>query len=104
VAVNRQKLQLIGVTAMLIACKYEEMFPPTVDDFVYISDSTYPREEVIKTEGLILTGLRFNLTVATPYDFLVRFAHLAGFDDRATLLAHVWNCSTAQHPLALACR
>lgn len=36
--VHRSKLQLVGVTAMLIACKYEEIYPPEVRDFVYITD------------------------------------------------------------------
>jgi len=39
--VHRQKLQLVGVTAMLIACKYEEIYPPIVKDFVYITDNAY---------------------------------------------------------------
>jgi hypothetical protein len=31
----------VGVTAMLIASKYEEIYPPTVKDFVYITDNAY---------------------------------------------------------------
>ena len=45
--VIRKKLQLVGVTAMLIACKYEEVSVPTVEDFVLITDKAYTREEVI---------------------------------------------------------
>lgn len=45
--VNRQKLQLIGVTAMLVACKYEEIYPPIVKDFVYITDNAYTKEEIL---------------------------------------------------------
>jgi len=36
--VLRQKLQLVGVTSMLIASKYEEIYAPEVKDFVYITD------------------------------------------------------------------
>lgn len=39
--VKRNKLQLIGVTAMLIASKYEEIYAPEVRDFVYITDKAY---------------------------------------------------------------
>lgn len=46
--VNRQKLQLVGVTAMLIACKYEEIYPPIVKDFVYITDNAYTKEEILQ--------------------------------------------------------
>ena len=41
VPVARSKLQLVGVGCMLVAAKYEEIHPPAVDEFVYISDNTY---------------------------------------------------------------
>ena len=41
--VSRKRLQLVGVTAMLIASKYEEIWAPEVRDFVYISDKAYDR-------------------------------------------------------------
>lgn len=52
--VNRQKLQLVGVTAMLIACKYEEIYPPIVKDFVYITDNAYTKEEILAMERKML--------------------------------------------------
>jgi len=45
--VVRKKLQLVGVTAMLLACKYEEVSVPLVEDFVLISDNAYTRIEVL---------------------------------------------------------
>jgi len=44
--VMRGRLQLVGVSCMLIASKYEEIFAPQVDDFVYITDNTYSSTEV----------------------------------------------------------
>jgi len=41
--VARSEYQLLGVTAMLIASKYEEIFPPEVRDFIHITDDTYKR-------------------------------------------------------------
>ena len=35
---SRKKLQLLGVSAMMIACKLEEIYAPEIKDFVYISD------------------------------------------------------------------
>ena len=52
--VNSQKLQLVGVTAMLIACKYEEIYPPIVRDFVYITDNAYTKEEILEMERKML--------------------------------------------------
>ena len=52
--VHRSKLQLIGVTAMLIACKYEEIYPPIVKDFVYITDHAYTKEDILEQERKML--------------------------------------------------
>lgn len=41
--VSRQKLQLVGVTAMFIATKYEEIYPPDLRDFVYVTDKAYTK-------------------------------------------------------------
>uniref|UniRef100_A0A2K5BZT7 Cyclin-like domain-containing protein n=1 Tax=Aotus nancymaae TaxID=37293 RepID=A0A2K5BZT7_AOTNA len=41
--VSRKKLQLVGITALLLASKYEEMFSPNIEDFVYITDNAYTR-------------------------------------------------------------
>lgn len=46
-SVVRKKLQLVGMTAMLLACKYEEVSVPIVEDFVLISDNAYTRKEVL---------------------------------------------------------
>jgi cyclin A len=46
VDVKRNRLQLVGVTAMLVASKYEEIYAPQVEEFCYITDNTYTREQV----------------------------------------------------------
>ncbi|TKY74240.1 Cyclin-A1-1 protein [Spatholobus suberectus] len=43
---NRQRLQLLGVASMMIASKYEEICAPQVEEFCYITDNTYFKEEV----------------------------------------------------------
>lgn len=45
--IKRTNLQLVGVTAMLIASKYEEIYAPEVRDFVYITDNAYTKEEIL---------------------------------------------------------
>lgn len=51
---SRQNLQLVGVTALFIASKYEELYPPEVKDFVYITDDTYTKHDVLQMEKHIL--------------------------------------------------
>ncbi|XP_037407009.1 cyclin-B1-1-like isoform X1 [Triticum dicoccoides] len=80
-SVLRRELQLVGVSALLIACKYEEIWAPEVNDFILISDSAYTREQILKMEKAILNRLEWNLTVPTHYVFLVRFAKAACSSD-----------------------
>lgn len=74
--VCRNKLQLVGVTALLIACKYEEIYPPEVRDCVYITDRAYTRQDVLDMEATIVKTLKFTLTVPTGHPFLQRFLHV----------------------------
>jgi cyclin B len=85
--VTRKNLQLVGVTAMLLASKYEEIWAPEVRDFVYISDKAYTREQILDMEKQMLNTLGFHLTVPTPYQFLSRFYKAAGADKQFQLLA-----------------
>ncbi|KAM6253418.1 G2/mitotic-specific cyclin-B3 isoform 2-T2 [Porphyrio hochstetteri] len=77
----RDKLQLLGSTAILIASKFEERCPPCVDDFLYICDDAYKREELIAMEISILSTLNFDINIPIAYRFLRRYAKCA----RATM-------------------
>ncbi|KAJ0061674.1 hypothetical protein NL108_005818 [Boleophthalmus pectinirostris] len=71
--IERGKLQLAGTAALMIASKYEECFPPELTDFVYITDSTYTKRQLIRMEHIFLEVLTFKLTVATAKQFLRQF-------------------------------
>nr|BAE53367.1 cyclin B1 [Allium cepa] len=78
--VIRRELQLVGISSMLIASKYEEIWAPQVEDFITISDRAYNQEQILGMEKLILNKLEWTLTVPTPYVFLVRFIKAAMSD------------------------
>ncbi|PIA59988.1 hypothetical protein AQUCO_00400697v1 [Aquilegia coerulea] len=81
-AVSKKILQLVGVSATLIASKYEEIWAPEVNDFVTVADDAYSREQVLAMEKLILGKLEWSLTVPTPYVFLVRYIKAAASDQK----------------------
>ncbi|KXZ53057.1 CYCB1 protein [Gonium pectorale] len=87
--VTRKNLQLVGVTAMLIASKYEEIWAPEVRDFVYISDRAYTKEQILGMEKVMLNTLKFHLTLPTTYNFLARDLKAANmhFDKDVTMLS-----------------
>ncbi|OAY22518.1 cyclin-B2-4 [Manihot esculenta] len=86
-SVVRKKLQLVGVTAMLLACKYEEVSVPVVEDLILISDKAYSRKEVLDMEKLMVNTLQFYLSVPTPYVFMRRFLKAAQSDKKLELLS-----------------
>lgn len=57
----RGKLQLLGVAALLISTKYEEIYPPTCKDMVYITDNAYSKEDILAMESNVLIALDFNI-------------------------------------------
>ncbi|KAJ9555682.1 hypothetical protein OSB04_010296 [Centaurea solstitialis] len=71
--IEKQRLQLLGITCMLIASKYEEISAPRVEDFCFITDGTYTRQEVLDMERQVLDLLSFHLSVPTVKKFLRRF-------------------------------
>lgn len=83
VPISKQKLQLVGITSMLIASKYQEIYPPELRDFVHVCDKAYTREEILDMEGNILKTLQFNLTIPTSLTFLERFSRLGSLDKKS---------------------
>ncbi|KAM6952167.1 cyclin-A2 [Lycodopsis pacificus] len=72
-SVLRGKLQLVGTAAMLLASKFEEIYPPEVAEFVYITDDTYTKKQVLRMEHLVLKVLSFDLAAPTITQFLTQY-------------------------------
>ncbi|KFV43349.1 G2/mitotic-specific cyclin-B1, partial [Gavia stellata] len=86
-AVAKKILQLVGVTAMFIASKYEEVFPPYIEDFTYITDNTYTKFQICQMEMKILRALNFGLGRPLPPHFLRRASKIAEVDLEQHILA-----------------
>jgi cyclin B len=87
VPISRARLQLIGVSAFLIASKYEDIYPPEIRDMVYITDNAFTKQEILQGEIEILKKLEYNITVPSSFRFLERLSRVAG-------------CSEQQHALS----
>ncbi|XP_061981160.1 cyclin-A2-4-like [Populus nigra] len=75
--IERHRLQLLGITCMLIASKYEEICPPHVEEFCFITDNTYTSIEVLKMETQVLNFFGFQIIAPTAKTFLRRFLRAA---------------------------
>ena len=79
---TKENLQLIGITSMLIACKYEEIYFPEIKDFIYMTDNTYSKDEVLKMEYDILKKLEFNITNPSSLKFLEIYNYYLKLDNK----------------------
>jgi hypothetical protein len=78
--VGRDKLQLVGIAALLVASKYEEIYPPPVADFVFFSDNFYTGDQILQMERILLKILQFQLGYPTPLHFLRRVSKADDLD------------------------
>eukprot|EP00746_Dinoflagellata_sp_MGD_P151549 gnl/MRDRNA2_/MRDRNA2_83119_c0_seq1.p1 gnl/MRDRNA2_/MRDRNA2_83119_c0~~gnl/MRDRNA2_/MRDRNA2_83119_c0_seq1.p1 ORF type:complete len:292 (+),score=-10.26 gnl/MRDRNA2_/MRDRNA2_83119_c0_seq1:161-1036(+) len=69
----RSRLQLVGVSAIFLAAKFEEIRPPNISKIIFIADYTYTKPEVLAMEWRIFNVLEFRLIQPTPLTFLYRF-------------------------------
>jgi len=85
--VPRKQLQLVGVTAMFIAAKYEEMYAPEIGDFVYITDNAYTQAQIRDMEIKIMSVLGFDMGRPLPLHFLRRNSKAGQVDATAHTMA-----------------
>jgi len=86
-SVERSKLQLVGIACMFVASKFEEIFPPHVDEFVYITDDTYTKAQILRMEHLILRVLGFDLSVPTSHQFANHLCQIFQMEEQELHLA-----------------
>jgi hypothetical protein len=96
-----KSLQLVGVSSMLIACKYEEMYVPEVNDFVFITDQAYDTKMILSKELEILKALSFNIGKPIALNFLRRNSKAGYVGVRHhTLAKYILEESLTNYPLA----
>lgn len=68
--VGKLQLQLIGTTCLFLAAKFEEIRPPSVNEFADLTDSACTPEDIIDNEVVILSTLNWDITPMTPNSWL----------------------------------
>ncbi|KAJ3253361.1 G2/mitotic-specific cyclin [Boothiomyces macroporosus] len=93
-----QKLQLVGVTSLFIASKYEEVVSPSIQNFLYMAEDGYTEDEIVKAERYVLQVLKFGLQYPTPMSFLRRSSKADDYDIQTrTLAKYLMEISLVDH-------
>ncbi|KAI9752335.1 MAG: G2/mitotic-specific cyclin [Lichina confinis] len=85
--VQLDRLQLVGVAAMFIASKYEEVLSPHVSSFRHVADDGFTEQEILSAERFILQTLNYDLSYPNPMNFLRRISKADNYDIQTRTLA-----------------
>ena len=85
--VTKLKMSLLAATVMLIAAKYEEIYPPHLRDFISAAERPLNRDDMMRTELSILETLKYDLSIPTTLRFLQRYSKLTQCDETVLNLA-----------------
>uniref|UniRef100_A0A182JYT0 Uncharacterized protein n=1 Tax=Anopheles christyi TaxID=43041 RepID=A0A182JYT0_9DIPT len=67
---KKNHLQLLGITALFIAAKVEEIYPPKIGEFAYVTDGACTDEDILREELLILCALDWKINPVTVIGWL----------------------------------
>ena len=96
--VQLDKLQLVGVTAMFIASKYEEILSPHVTNFKEVTDEQFTDKQILSAERFILASLNYDLSYPNPMNFLRRISKADNYDiSTRTLGKYLLEISLVDH-------
>ncbi|XP_074542842.1 G1/S-specific cyclin-E2-like isoform X2 [Halichoeres trimaculatus] len=84
--IEKNMLQLIGITCVFIASKVEEACPPKLSQMAYITAGTYFEEEILQMELIILKALRWKLCPETAVSWLKLYFQMASMNINSDLL------------------
>eukprot|EP00927_Polykrikos_kofoidii_P072545 TRINITY_DN68647_c0_g1_i1.p1 TRINITY_DN68647_c0_g1~~TRINITY_DN68647_c0_g1_i1.p1 ORF type:complete len:567 (-),score=98.62 TRINITY_DN68647_c0_g1_i1:611-2311(-) len=76
----RERLQLVGIAAAMIAAKYDEISPPAAKEFRYVAADIYTVAELFEMESAMLNLLDFQLACPTVFFFLDYFCWIIRCD------------------------
>ncbi|UJR20666.1 hypothetical protein I4U23_023787 [Adineta vaga] len=72
----KTKLQLLGITALFIAAKIEEIYPPRISEFAYVTDKAYDEHDILDMELDVMNVLNWYINPMTSISWLLTFLQI----------------------------
>jgi G2/mitotic-specific cyclin 2 len=96
--VQLDRLQLVGITAMFISSKYEEVLSPHIANFRHVADDGFEESEILSAERFILSTLNYDLSYPNPMNFLRRISKADNYDIQSrTIGKYLMEISLLDH-------
>jgi cyclin B len=86
--VQRDKLQLLGITCLLISGKAHEIYYPQHNKLLEMTDNAYIKEEMLTMENEILKKLNFFIVCPNPIDFYNILSKMFNFEKKQYYLGN----------------
>uniref|UniRef100_A0A182YT61 Cyclin-like domain-containing protein n=1 Tax=Anopheles stephensi TaxID=30069 RepID=A0A182YT61_ANOST len=67
---KKTHLQLLGITSLFIAAKVEEIYPPKIGEFAYVTDGACTDEDILREELIVLSTLEWKINPVTVMGWL----------------------------------
>lgn len=99
--VDRSTYQLVGSTALFLASKYEEVYPPELSDFVFVCDDAFSKKHMLRMEMDIVKKLDFRMGWPLSICFLRRYSKIAcSTSEQHNLSKYILELALLEHNLA----
>ncbi len=79
--IEKRRFQLLGITALLIATKLNEIYFRKIGDYVLLTDNAYTIDDILEMEEEIAKTLSFNFLVPSPLSFFEIFSRITGISE-----------------------
>uniref|UniRef100_A0A8R1DWF5 Cyclin N-terminal domain-containing protein n=1 Tax=Caenorhabditis japonica TaxID=281687 RepID=A0A8R1DWF5_CAEJA len=103
--VSKADLQLLGISAMFVASKFEEVFLPDIYDYEFITENTFNKKQILAMEQTILNTLQFDLSCPSSLVFSRCISRVLSEDEEITVdqqaFFYTYNISKLIGELAL---
>ncbi|KAI5181226.1 G2/mitotic-specific cyclin 2 [Nematocida sp. AWRm80] len=84
--VSMGKLQLVGVSGLLVASKFQEIASPSIETFVVLTDRSFTENEILRAEKFMLHCVEYNLGYPSPLNWLRRVSYAKEIDRIGTII------------------
>lgn len=85
--IEKEELALVAIAAMLVASKFEEIYPPEIRDFVHACNKAFLKDDILIMEVKVLKCLNYDIVTASPFRFLERYSLSIEPDEKCFYLA-----------------